>query len=34
VRQLLRDAGFEAVQTRQDLAGLPRCTGARLPGEE
>jgi release factor glutamine methyltransferase len=24
--------GFEAPQTRDDLAGLPRCTGARWPG--
>lgn len=34
VRQWLHDAGFEAVQTRLDLAGLPRCTGARLPSEK
>ena len=34
VQQLLRDAGFEAMRTRNDLAGLPRCTGARLPGEK
>jgi release factor glutamine methyltransferase len=33
VRQLLLGAGFEAVQTRRDLAGLARCTGARLPIE-
>ncbi len=31
VRSLLAGAGFEAVQTRADLAGLPRCSGARLP---
>lgn len=29
---LLRDAAFEAVATRPDLAGLPRCTGGRWPG--
>ena len=29
VRQLLSAAGFEAVETRLDLAGLPRCTGGR-----
>jgi release factor glutamine methyltransferase len=34
VRQLLRDTGFDAAQTRADLAGLPRCTGARLPDEK
>jgi release factor glutamine methyltransferase len=28
VRQLLSQAGFTAPQTRVDLAGLPRCTGA------
>lgn len=32
VQGLLRAAGFEAVQTRADLAGLPRCTGGHLPG--
>ena len=32
VQALLRHAGFEQVQTRQDLAGIGRCTGARLPG--
>jgi release factor glutamine methyltransferase len=29
VQQLLRERGFGAPVTRQDLAGLPRCTGAR-----
>ena len=29
VQALLRRNGFLAPQTRQDLAGLPRCTGAR-----
>lgn len=29
VGQLLCDAGFGAIQTRRDLAGLPRCTGGR-----
>lgn len=28
VRQLLSDAGFVAPETRNDLAGLPRCSGA------
>ena len=32
VRALLRQRGFAAAQTRVDLAGLPRCTGATLPG--
>lgn len=31
VRGLLTDAGFEAVQTRTDLAGRPRCGGGRRP---
>jgi release factor glutamine methyltransferase len=31
VSSLLRQAGFEPVQTRADLAGLPRCTGGRRP---
>ena len=31
VQTLLQAAGFEAVSTRPDLAGLPRCTGGRLP---
>lgn len=30
VQVLLMAAGFEAVSTRLDLAGLPRCTGGRL----
>ncbi len=34
VAQMLRDAGFEAVQTRHDLAGLPRCTGGCLSAEK
>lgn len=29
VRQLLVAAGFDAIATRRDLAGLPRCTGGR-----
>lgn len=29
VQALLQDAGFESVQTRQDLAGRDRCTGGR-----
>ena len=32
VRRLLSDRGFENVQTRQDLAGLDRCSGGRWPG--
>lgn len=32
VQALLRSAGFEQVQSRRDLAGIERCTGARLPG--
>lgn len=31
VQALLQAAGFEARSTRADLAGLPRCTGGRLP---
>ncbi len=31
VRRLLAGAGFTAVETRLDLAGLPRCSGARRP---
>lgn len=31
VRGLLAAAGFEAVETRRDLAGLPRCSGGRRP---
>lgn len=30
VRGLLQAAGFDAVSTRHDLAGRPRCTGGRL----
>ncbi len=32
VQALLRAADFQAVETRHDLAGLPRCTGGRSPG--
>jgi release factor glutamine methyltransferase len=32
LQALLTAAGFEAVATRADLAGLPRCTGGRWPG--
>lgn len=32
VQALLRSARFEQVQSRQDLAGIGRCTGARRPG--
>lgn len=32
VASLLQQAGLDAVQTRTDLAGLPRCTGGRKPG--
>ena len=32
VQDLLRQAGFEDVQSRPDLAGIPRCTGGRWPG--
>jgi release factor glutamine methyltransferase len=32
VQRLLADAGFEAVETRADLAGLPRATGGRWRG--
>ena len=31
VRTLLAAAGFEAVETRRDLAGLPRCSGGHRP---
>ena len=31
LQALLVQAGFETPQTRADLAGLPRCTGARWP---
>jgi release factor glutamine methyltransferase len=33
VAALLAAAGFEPAQTRTDLAGLPRCTGARWPAD-
>jgi release factor glutamine methyltransferase len=33
VQALLRGRGFEAVNTRLDLAGQPRCTGGRWPGD-
>jgi release factor glutamine methyltransferase len=32
VRERLETAGFEAVTTRRDLAGVERCTGGRQPG--
>jgi release factor glutamine methyltransferase len=32
VQTLLRNAQFDAVQSRRDLAGLDRCSGGRLPG--
>ncbi len=32
VQTLLHARGFDEAQTRADLAGLPRCTGARWPG--
>ena len=32
VQGLLRARGFETPVSRHDLAGLPRCTGARWPG--
>lgn len=32
IAALLGSHGFVAVKTRADLAGLPRCTGARWPG--
>lgn len=32
VRALLRQAGFEAVQSRRDLAGIERCSGGRYAG--
>lgn len=31
VRELLRGAGFEAAQSRQDLAGIERCSGGHVP---
>jgi len=33
VRALLDDAGFTCPQTRRDLAGLERCSGACWPGD-
>jgi release factor glutamine methyltransferase len=32
VQNLLRSAGFEHVQSRQDLAGIARCSGGAWPG--
>lgn len=32
VRRLLADRGFEAVQSRDDLAGIARCSGGFWPG--
>ncbi|HPP83147.1 MAG TPA: peptide chain release factor N(5)-glutamine methyltransferase [Rubrivivax sp.] len=32
VRRLLGAAGFQSIETRHDLAGVPRCTGGRWPG--
>jgi release factor glutamine methyltransferase len=32
VRDLLHGAGFTKVSTRQDLAGLERCSGGQIPG--
>ena len=32
VRRLLRQCAFVEIETRRDLAGLERCTGARWPG--
>jgi release factor glutamine methyltransferase len=31
VQALLREAGFEQVQSRRDLGGIQRCTGAAMP---
>ena len=31
VQALLREAGFEQVQSRRDLGGIERCTGAAMP---
>lgn len=31
VQTLLRQAGFSQVQSRQDLAGIARCTGGQIP---
>jgi len=33
VRQLLREEGFESVSSRDDLAGVQRCSGGRWPHE-
>ncbi len=33
VRQMLAARGLQACQTRHDLAGLPRCSGARGPAD-
>lgn len=32
VQALLRDAGFDQVQSRRDLSGIARCTGGSMPG--
>ncbi|MFZ3127723.1 MAG: HemK/PrmC family methyltransferase, partial [Rhodoferax sp.] len=32
VRALMQAAGLENVQSRHDLGGIARCSGARLPG--
>ena len=32
IRQLFHEQGFVQIQTRVDLAGRERCTGARIPG--
>jgi release factor glutamine methyltransferase len=32
VRRLLRQSAFDEIETRRDLAGLERCTGASWPG--
>lgn len=32
VRALLAAAGFAQVQSRRDLAGVPRCSGGQMPG--
>jgi len=34
VRRLLAQAGGRAIETRVDLAGQPRCTGARIGAVE
>jgi release factor glutamine methyltransferase len=34
VSELLRQQGFEQINTRADLAELPRCTGGRWPTQE